>query len=154
MRVWHPIPPFCLDRQRLLGEHREIHAIARILMKERAGIRRGYSNHPEVKRWRRHIGPLIARHNRVVEEMERRGYKHKSPLDDYLDNDSAKFPEPWEPVERMRAKLAEKQAPKKEPTDAWTRLLNSVTKGLPSSAELLDGDPGKAQEYIRRQQDE
>jgi len=148
MRVWHPIPPFCLDRQRLIGEHREIHIIAHILMNERVGIRRGHSNRPEVRRWRDHIGALVLRHTYVVQEMLRRGYEHKSPLEGIYDVDSTVFPDPLEPVEAMREKLAVKQT---EPTDAWTRLMNSVTKGLPSMEEMRDGDPGKTQEWLRRE---
>jgi hypothetical protein len=43
--------------------------------------RKGYANHPETKRWRGKLMALFLRHEELVEEMARRGYRHKSPLD-------------------------------------------------------------------------
>jgi len=114
MRIWHPIPPLCLDRKRLLGEHRELHAIWNILTQDKAG----YRNHPEVKRWEGHIPELARRHLDLIEEMGRRGYNHASPVEWENDGDFPTFiarvyvpdwPEPWEPIETMRAKLASKE---------------------------------------------
>lgn len=76
MRIWD-IKPSVLDRQRLLGEHRELHAIWNIITQNK----KGYSQHPETKRW---VGKLLAlylRHEELVTEMIRRGYNHRSPLD-------------------------------------------------------------------------
>jgi len=75
MRVWD-IDPTLLCRQHLLGEHREIHAIFNIL----SGNKSGYRHHPEVKRWEDRLGDLKARHDKVVREMRRRGYRHRSPI--------------------------------------------------------------------------
>jgi hypothetical protein len=45
MRVWDIHPGF-LNRQSLLGEHREIHAIHTIVSRQK----KGYSRHPETLR--------------------------------------------------------------------------------------------------------
>lgn len=77
MRVWD-ISPDKLCRLHLLGEHREIHAIWSII----TNGKKGYSHHPEVIRWKNKLTALYNRHQKVVNEIERRGYHHKSPLDD------------------------------------------------------------------------
>jgi len=77
MRVWD-IPTEKLCNQHLLGEHRELHAIWSILTKNK----KGYSKHPETLRWKGKLKALYIRHQEQVKEMERRGYVHKSPLDD------------------------------------------------------------------------
>ncbi|MCX7858301.1 MAG: pyrimidine dimer DNA glycosylase/endonuclease V [Deltaproteobacteria bacterium] len=77
MRIWD-LPPSKLCREHLLGEHRELHAIWSILTKNK----RGYSNHPEVKRWRGRLKALFLRHEALVEQMKIRGYSHRSPLDE------------------------------------------------------------------------
>ncbi len=76
MRIWD-IEPEKLCRQHLLGEHRELHAIWSILTEDK----RGYRNHPEVKRWVGKLKALYLRHESLVEEMLKRGYRHRSPLD-------------------------------------------------------------------------
>lgn len=75
MRIWD-VPPRCLCRQHLLGEHRELHALWTILQNNKAG----YRNHPETKRWVGKLAALHARHEMLVAEMQRRGYHHKTPL--------------------------------------------------------------------------
>jgi hypothetical protein len=75
MRVWDIHPGF-LNRQSLLGEHREIHAIHTVLTKNK----KGYSRHPETLRWRDHLAALWLRHEEVVAEMRLRGFNHFSPL--------------------------------------------------------------------------
>jgi len=76
MRIWD-IPPGQLCRQHLLGEHRELHALWIILTQEK----KGFAHHPETQRWRGKTKALYRRHERLVQEMEKRGYAHKSPLD-------------------------------------------------------------------------
>ena len=78
MRVWD-IHPKHLCRKHLLGEHRELHGLWNILTKH--GGKGGYSNHPETKRWVGKTLALYNRHEALVREMEKRGYKHHSPLD-------------------------------------------------------------------------
>jgi len=76
VRVWD-VPPRILCRTHLLGEHREIHAIFSVL----ANGKSGYARHPETLRWKGKLKALVIRHNLVANEMKRRGYNHKSPLD-------------------------------------------------------------------------
>jgi hypothetical protein len=79
MRIWD-IEPSWLCRAHLLGEHRELHAVWTILTEGK----QGYSRHPEVLRWRGKLAALYARHEGLVAEMSRRGYRHQSPLDPAL----------------------------------------------------------------------
>src|SRR5215211_5750368 len=76
MRIWD-VSPSLLCRQHLLGEHRELHGLWRILSEDR----QGHANHPETRRWRGKLAALHERHDALVEEMARRGYRHASPLD-------------------------------------------------------------------------
>ena len=75
MRVWD-ISPGYLNRQSLLGEHREVHALLVILAEDRAG----YANHPETRRWRGRLPALMVRHTWLAEEMGLRGYRERSPV--------------------------------------------------------------------------
>jgi hypothetical protein len=79
MRIWD-IAPKKLCRNHLLGEHRELHAIWSVLTKNK----KGYSRHPETLRWKGRLAALYSRHKMLVEEMEGRGYNHKSKLDHRL----------------------------------------------------------------------
>ena len=74
MRVWD-VDPGYLNRQSLLGEHREIHAILSIVTQDK----KGYAHHPETLRWKDRLGALKHRHDLVVSEMQLRGYQHHSP---------------------------------------------------------------------------
>jgi hypothetical protein len=74
MRVWD-IHPGYLNRESLLGEHREVHALISIISKNK----RGYARHPETRRWKGHLGSLRRRHALLVAEMQLRGYRHASP---------------------------------------------------------------------------
>jgi len=76
MRIWD-ISVKKLCRQHLLGEHRELHALWSIIIKNK----KGYSHHPETMRWRGKLKVLYQRHEEEVKEMNRRGYCHLSPLD-------------------------------------------------------------------------
>ena len=75
MRIWD-LEPEKLCRQHLLGEHRELHGLWVIL----TDGRRGFSNHPETRRWRGKLKALFMRHERLVAEMVRRGFRHATPL--------------------------------------------------------------------------
>lgn len=79
MRIWD-VAPDVLCRQHLLGEHRELHAVWTVLTEHKSG----YAAHPETRRWVGKLAALYARHNALVAEMERRGYRHGSPLDPAL----------------------------------------------------------------------
>jgi hypothetical protein len=120
MRIWHPIPPLCLDDKRLLAEHRELHAIWNVLTLGKSG----YRNHPETKRWEGHLPALARRHNQLVAEMERRGWtRHRTPLlMTYLQ--ITVWPEPIEPVEDMRTKLCAKLLAARMKTVRYERREN------------------------------
>lgn len=79
MRIWD-ISPKHLCRNHLLGEHRELHAIWSILTRNKTG----YSRHPETLRWQGKLKALYLIHEKLVNEMTRRNYNHKSPLDKRL----------------------------------------------------------------------
>lgn len=76
MRIWD-ISTSHLCRKHLLGEHRELHAIWKILTEDK----KGYRKHPETKRWEGKLKALYKRHQEEVSEMEKRKYTHKSNLD-------------------------------------------------------------------------
>jgi len=76
MRIWD-LDPAVLCRAHLLGEHRELHAVWSILTRDLGGYRR----HPETRRWEGRLAALYRRHEALVAEMTRRGYRHASPLD-------------------------------------------------------------------------
>lgn len=75
MRIWDLNPGY-LNRQSLLGEHRELHGIVSIILHNK----KGYAHHPETVRWREHGWGLKQRHRLLVAEMNLRGYKDRSPV--------------------------------------------------------------------------
>ncbi len=75
MRIWD-ISPGYLNRQSLLGEHRELHGLVSILVKHK----KGYSKHPETLRWVGYGWAIKKRHQLIVNEMELRGYKDNTPV--------------------------------------------------------------------------
>lgn len=75
MRIWD-VSPKTLCNKHLFGEHGELHAIFSIL----SGGKRGYSRHPEVKRWAGKQKALYLRHEKLAKEIQRRGYAHNSSL--------------------------------------------------------------------------
>ena len=87
MRVWD-IHPKHLCRVHLLAEHRELHGLWNILTihrrkgpsfaKATKGV--GYAHHPETLRWVGKRKALYERHEKLVREFARRGYKHHTPL--------------------------------------------------------------------------
>jgi len=79
MRIWD-VEPALLCRNHLLGEHRELHAVWSIITRNK----QGYKNHPETRRWRGKLAALYIRHESLVREMARRGYRHNSPLNSDL----------------------------------------------------------------------
>ena len=79
MRIWD-IPPKKLCNNHLLGEHSELHAIWSILTKNK----KGYSHHPETIRWKGKLKVLYLTHEKIVLEMKKRGFNHKTPLKNNL----------------------------------------------------------------------
>ena len=101
MRVWD-IHPGYLARQQLLGEHRELHGLASILIHNK----RGYANHPETKRWVGYLPALAMRHRQLACEMALRGYQDRSP---FPIEGEVVWPEIWiDPPNRQFELLREK----------------------------------------------
>ncbi|KAA3616240.1 MAG: DUF1722 domain-containing protein [Calditrichaeota bacterium] len=75
MRIWD-INPGYLNRQSLLGEHRELHGIVSIIENNK----KGYSRHPETVRWVGFGWALKQRHKLLAAEMKLRGYNDKTPV--------------------------------------------------------------------------
>ena len=102
MRVWD-IHPGYLNRQSLLGEHAELHAVVSIL---RNG-RKGYAGHPETKRWQGRGWALRQRHRLLAAEMDFRGYRDRTPV--RLRSAAGEWPESFiDPPGRQFAILTEK----------------------------------------------
>ena len=72
MRMWM-VDPKKMCRKHLLGEHVELHILASLLLKGRSiqGFLDKFLLEPQ---------NLYGRHEALVEEMETRGYNHKSLL--------------------------------------------------------------------------
>ena len=75
MRIWDVSAGY-LNRQSLLGEHRELHGLYNILVLRKDG----YSRHPETLRWVGAISGLVARHAQLAAEMRLRGYVDRTAL--------------------------------------------------------------------------
>ncbi|MEO7191374.1 MAG: DUF1722 domain-containing protein [Vicinamibacterales bacterium] len=75
MRIWDVSPGY-LNRQSLLGEHRELHGLYNILVLGKTG----YSRHPETLRWVGCVSGLVRRHALLVAEMHLRTYRDRTPL--------------------------------------------------------------------------
>lgn len=75
MRIWD-INPGYLNRQSLLGEHRELHGIVSIIVNRK----KGYSSHPETIRWKGFGWALKQRHRLLAAEMSLRGYTDKTAV--------------------------------------------------------------------------
>jgi len=76
MRIWDLNSGY-LNRQSLLGEHRELHGIVSIFLNNK----KGYARHPETLRWVGYVWALKIRHQQLAAEMSLRGYQEKSPVD-------------------------------------------------------------------------
>jgi len=94
VRIWC-VPIELLDRQHLLGEHNELLVILNSIIRDRQlktkfvnfmkflesyKIHVGWINHPQTCRFKNCVGQLIDRHNQQAREMQKRGYKHNTPL--------------------------------------------------------------------------
>jgi hypothetical protein len=105
MRVWD-IPVENLCNKHLVAQHYEIHCIYSILTKDL----KGYRNHPEIKRWRGNLKALVRKHETCRFHMEKRGYKHNSPLlevSPFIDI-CADYPESYQSIEVQKELLKNK----------------------------------------------
>ncbi|PIE61843.1 MAG: hypothetical protein CSA29_01185 [Desulfobacterales bacterium] len=75
MRIWDLHPGY-LNRQSLLGEHRELHGMVSVIVNGK----KGYSRHPETLRWVQCGWALNKRHQLLAAEMTLRGYNEASPV--------------------------------------------------------------------------
>jgi hypothetical protein len=76
MRMWM-VEPEIMCRQHLLGEHVELHMMASSIAKCRnlQGFLKNGLCEPS---------SIIKRHEKIVVEMEERGYKHNKPLKNFM----------------------------------------------------------------------
>lgn len=72
-----------LQRQRFLGLYKEVHVAYYALTWNPLRGKKGYTRHPEVLRFKDHVGQLVDLHNKIVLEARRRGYKLKTALKFY-----------------------------------------------------------------------
>ena len=96
MRIWD-IDVKLLCNKHLIAQHYEIHCIYNIVTKKR----KGFSNHPEVNKWRGHLGQLVQIHQCTVEEMIHRNYNHKSPLSFPQGYYMFQYVAPWQPIDEQ-----------------------------------------------------
>lgn len=85
MRMWM-VNPKNLCRKHLLGEHNEIHKLIGSLKRKRSIS--GYIKNDCLEPLSMEI-----RHNQLVQEMKSRGYNHKSPLPDNINELISYLPE-------------------------------------------------------------
>ncbi len=107
MRIWDVHPGY-LNRQSLLGEHRELHGLVNVLTKNR----KGYSRHPETLRWVGYGWAIRQRHALLAAEMKLRGYQDSSPV--RTRSAKNKWPEiyidpPYDQFEILRMKYKDKE---------------------------------------------
>jgi uncharacterized protein YbgA (DUF1722 family) len=108
VRVWDLNPGY-LNRQSLLGEHRELHAIVSIIKHNK----KGYSRHPETLRWKNFGWALSQRHRLLAAEMNLRGYVDRTPA--LLKTQRQKWPEVFvDPPVTQLSILAEKYKNKEQ----------------------------------------
>ena len=104
MRIWD-IHPGYLNRQSLLGEHRELHGLLSIL----TNGKKDYSRHPETLRWVGRERALARRHILLVREMVLRGFTDRTPVE--LCGGEDRWPETYvDSPDRQFALLADKYA--------------------------------------------
>lgn len=105
MRIWDLDPQY-LCRRHLLAEHRELHAVWNILTL-RSG-RGGYARHPETLRWKGKLRALYGRRRLLANELIRRGYVHRSPLDKRLASGASSQKVLLSTIEEQKAILRKK----------------------------------------------
>ncbi len=106
MRIWD-IHPGYLNRQSLLGEHRELHGLVSIMVNGK----KGYSRHPETVRWLKYGWAIRQRHRQLVAEMALRGYRDQSPVRTRSNSEvwpATYIDPPWVQFELLREKYRDK----------------------------------------------
>ena len=97
MRIWD-LPVTVLCNKHLVAEHCELHVLWNCITQNR----KGWSHHPEAKRWKAHLRVLYQRHLAQKIEFARRKFNHNSELDsgdifESLDT----YPEMWQSREEQ-----------------------------------------------------
>jgi hypothetical protein len=107
VRIWDVNPGY-LNRQSLLGEHRELHAIVSIIKHNK----KGYSRHPETLRWKNFGWALSQRHRLLAAEMNLRGYVDRTPV--LLKTQCQKWPEVFVDLPAVQLSILAGKYKKKE----------------------------------------
>jgi len=136
VRVWD-LDPSVLCRQHLLGEHREIHAIFSILYNGK----KGYRNHPEVRRWEGYLQALRIRHDRIAGEMVERGYRHASEITDGPNADQRR-----DHGRRVASDLSCHPRSKGEEMSGC-RAIRAVWVELDKDGDLVDQEKGRCSDH-------
>lgn len=107
MRIWDVSPGY-LNRQSLLGEHRELHGLVSVLVNKK----KGYSRHPETLRWVEYGWAIKIRHKMLSHEMSLRGYTDRTPI--LTRRNQGKWPEeyidsPYEQLGLLKQKYRDKE---------------------------------------------
>lgn len=148
MRVWD-LPAGYLNRQSLLGEHRELHGIYSILTQGKSG----YASHPETLRWVQRLNALAMRHRQLVAEMALRGYVDRTPIRVRLSQ--VKWPgvfvtEPADQISLLRAKYVTKEQGRiplpRSAQELWAHHKYSVMARSPEAYRSI----GRAVARMRR----
>ena len=69
-----------LGRHRLLGQHTELHTLISVEEARLESRKSGYQNHPTAIAYQGKLPQLKFLHNRIADEMLRRGYRHNPPV--------------------------------------------------------------------------
>ena len=107
MRIWDLNPGY-LNRQSLLGEHRELHGLVSILVNGK----QGYARHPETLRWSGYGWALRKRHQLLAAEMALRGYHDHTPVTTHSKKDAwpdSYIDEPFRQLQILAAKYLDKE---------------------------------------------
>jgi hypothetical protein len=145
MRIWD-IDPGYLNRQSLLGEHRELHGIVSIIVNRK----KGYSRHPETIRWNGYGWALKMRHKKLACEMALRGYTDRSPVTTC--SNKGKWPEtyidlPGRQFQLLKEKYADREEGRiplpKNQQQLWSQHKYSVLARNPDLYKKTGRDVSK-----------
>jgi hypothetical protein len=145
MRIWD-INPGYLNRQSLLGEHRELHGIVSIIVNRK----KGYAKHPETIRWIGYGWALKMRHKILACEMALRGYTDRSQVTTH--SNKGKWPDTYiDNPDRQLILLKEKYTGKEEgriplpknQQQLWSQHKYSVLARNPNLYKKIGRDVSK-----------
>lgn len=74
-RMWLVDPEMLCDNH-LLGEHKELHQLVGHIQAGNTAVIEGHASKNQID-----TSKILERHEELVEEMERRGFNHRSPLE-------------------------------------------------------------------------